>query len=103
MEHNGLIAKLTPNPIFENLTAEANLQGAATRYPLIPHWTELLPSEQLAYIDLIRRGIERSDLTKEKLPEIEANLLPHYPHPSPGINQSLAPLLIKMNPGKAVP
>ena len=103
LEHNGLIAKLTPNPIFENLTAEANLQGAATRYPLIPHWTELLPSEQLAYIDLIRRGIERGDLTKQKLPEIEANLLPHYPHPSPGINQSLAPLLIKMNPGKAVP
>ena len=103
LEHASLIAKHAPTTNFEYLTAESNLQGPAARIQLIQHWPELLPSEQLAYLDLLRRGIARNLYTGTRLKEIEANLIPHFPNSDPAINQALAPMLIGMNEAKAVP
>ena len=69
---------------------------------LIDEWTKLLPSEQLAYIDLIARNMKHHDLEAKVLTAIRANLEPYFPGPSSAVNQALAPLLIKLDPAKAV-
>ncbi len=103
MEHGNLTTKTTLGPDFEHLTAEANLQGEAARLSLIPNWPELPPSNRLAYLDLIRRGIERGIFSKKRIQSIQENLLPHFPHATPEVNQALAQLLIPLKPTKAVP
>ncbi|MCP4849869.1 MAG: c-type cytochrome [Verrucomicrobiaceae bacterium] len=89
---------------FENLTAEFNvsLGTGSPEVKLIDEWTKLLPSEQLAYIDLIARNMKHHNLEAKVLAAIRANLEPHFPGHSPAMNQVLAPLLISLDPAKAV-
>jgi hypothetical protein len=89
---------------FENLTAQFNISlgNGFPEVKLIEEWTKLLPSEQLAYIDLIARNMKHHDLEGKLLTAIHANLQPHFPGPFSAVNQALAPLLIKLDPAKAV-
>jgi len=102
-ERGGLPTKITIATDIERQTAETNLLGKAARLQLIPDWPELLPSVRLAYLDLIRRGIERGIYSNEQIETIKSNLLPHFPHTIPAINQALVQLLIPLHPAKAVP
>ncbi|MBR90868.1 MAG: hypothetical protein CMO66_06325 [Verrucomicrobiales bacterium] len=103
LEHAGKQVLTGSKPNFENLTTEANLLGDQAKLKLIKDWPSLLPSEQLAYIDLIRRGMERGAFTSRHAADIQKNLQPHFPNTSPSINQALAPLLIQLSPAQAVP
>jgi putative heme-binding domain-containing protein len=89
---------------FENLTAEFNVRSGdgSPKVKLIDEWTGLLPSQQLAYIDLIARNMKHHDLEKKVLSAIRDNLQPHFPGPSSAVNQAIAPLLIRLDPAKAV-
>ena len=71
--------------------------------PLNSNWPDLLPSQQLAYIDFIRRALERHNWPAEHSQKILTNLTPHFPNASSELNQALAPLLIQLDPDKAVP
>ena len=62
-----------------------------------------MPSQQLAYIDFIRRALERHNWPAEHSQKILSNLTPHFPNASSELNQALAPLLIQLAPDKAVP
>ena len=103
-EHNKLTPANEDAINFEKLTAQANINSVADKpkVTLLDTWTKLLPSEKLAYLDLIRRNMERHELPAKTLTAIQSNLEPHFPNSSPKINQAIAPLLIRLNPAKAV-
>ena len=104
LEHNQLSPPKEDTPNFENLTAQANINSATgkAKVTLLDNWTKFLPSEQLAYLDLIRRNMERHELPSKTLATIQSNLEPHFPNFSTEINLAIAPLLIRLNPAKAV-
>jgi putative heme-binding domain-containing protein len=104
LEHNQLTPKKEDTPNFENLTAHDNINSATgkAKVTLLDNWTKFLPSEQLAYLDLIRRNMERHELPTKTLKAIQSNLEPHFPNSSIEINLAIAPLLIRLNPAKAV-
>ena len=102
LEHN-------PNAQFkgdtydlEQLTAQANLSDNSGHLPLNANWPDLLPSQQLAYINFIRRALERHNWPAEHSQKVVTNLAPHFPNASSELNQALAPLLIQLAPDKAV-
>ena len=103
-EHNKMTPEKEDTLNFENLTAQANINSAAgkPKITLLENWPKLMLSEQLAYLDLIRRNMERHELPADTLTAIQSNLEPHFPNNSPKINQAIAPLLIQLNPVKAV-
>ena len=104
LEHNQLTPPKEETPNFENLSAQSNISSAADKpeVTLLDNWSELLPSEELAYLDLIRRNMARHELPLKTLAAIQSNLEPHFPNSSTEINLSIAPLLIGINPAKAV-
>ncbi|MDP7050921.1 MAG: c-type cytochrome [Verrucomicrobiota bacterium] len=129
-EHNpDQLARLISNSRKENATAKAetNLEqltaiaNAATSEQLFSllglddpaakkgilfeykHWDKLPLSRQLAFIDLIRRSMERHQFPAAGRDLVLATLNPHFPHNSPAINRALAPLLIELTPHTAVP
>ncbi|SVD58406.1 uncharacterized protein METZ01_LOCUS411260, partial [marine metagenome] len=104
LEHNKLTPGKEDTPNFENLSAQSNIDSSrgSAKVTLLDNWPKLLPSEQLAYLDLIRRTMKRHELPAKTLAEIQSNLQPHFPSHSPKVNQALAPLLIQLNPAKAV-
>ena len=104
LEHNKLIPKKEDTPNFEYLAAQANIDSITgkSKVTLLDNWPKLLPSDQLAYLDLIRRTMERHELPTKTLAAIQSNLEPQFPGHSPEINQAIAPLLIRLNPAKAV-
>ena len=103
-EHNQLAPPKENTLNFENLTAHNNINSATgkAKVTLLDNWTKFLPSEQLAYLDLIRRNMERHELPTKTLKAIQSNLEPHFPNSSIEINLAIAPLLIRLNPAKAV-
>ncbi len=104
LEHNQLTSPKEDTPNFESLSAQANINSAAGKanVTLLENWTKFLPSEELAYLDLIRRNMARHELPPKTLKAIQSNLEPHFPSPSHEINLAIAPLLIRLNPAKAV-
>jgi len=104
LEHNKLTPPKGETLNFENLSARANIDSVAGKasVTLLGNWTKFLPSEQLAYLDLIRRNTERHELPANTLADIQSNLEPHFPNSSTEINLAIAPLLIRLNPAKAV-
>jgi len=104
LEHNQLSPPKEDTPNFENLTAQANINSATGKanVTLLENWTKFLPSEQLAYLDLIRRNMARHELPAKTLTAIQSNLKPHFPNSSTEINLAIAPLLIGLNPARAV-
>lgn len=100
------IRRLNP----EYFAAEANLieptmmpEMLATRLSDYKDWPTLPPSHQLAFIDLIRRVMERHELPPKTHLHIQVTLQPHFPNRSGKINLALAPLLIELDPAKSVP
>ncbi|MFP6872965.1 MAG: hypothetical protein VCA55_05585, partial [Verrucomicrobiales bacterium] len=89
---------------FENLAAQFNIDSSngSPRMTLLDEWPKLLPSEQLAYIDLIRRNMDHYKPDAKALGAIQANLQSHFPGHSSVMNQAIAPLMIKLDPEKAV-
>ena len=67
------------------------------------HWDKLPLSRQVAFIDLIRRSMERHQFPAAGRDLVLATLTPHFPNGSLAINRALAPLLIKLTPLTAVP
>ncbi len=67
------------------------------------HWGKLPPSRQLAFVDLIRRSMERHEFSADGRHLVLATLTPHFPNGSAAISRALAPLLIKLTPHTAVP
>ncbi len=104
LEHNKLIPKKEDTPNFEYLNARANIDSITgkPRITLLDNWPKLLPSDQLAYLDLIHRIMDRHELPTKTLAAIQSNLEPQFPGHSPEVNQAIAPLLIRLNPTKAV-
>ena len=94
----------------ERLTAKANILAPEKTSTLLANWLSakqdwprLPPSAQLAFIDLCRRSLERHKLSEATHGLIRATLQPHFPSTSARVNQALAPLLIELAPGNAVP
>jgi len=67
------------------------------------HWNKLPLSRQLAFIDLIRRSMERHEFPADGRDLVLAMLTQHFPNGSSAMNRALAPLLIKLTPHTAVP
>jgi len=103
---------------FEQLTAMANAATSEQLFSLLglddraakkgilfeyKHWDKLPLSRQLAFIDLIRRSMERHQFPAAGRDLVLATLNPHFPNDSSVINKALAPLLIKLTPQTAVP
>ena len=103
LEHNPKAQFKSDTYDLEQLTAQANLGNNSGYLPLNSNWPDLLPSQQLAYIDFIRRALERHNWPAEHSQKILTNLAPHFPNASSELNQALAPLLIQLAPDKAVP
>ena len=102
-EHN-------PNAVLKNdlydlelLTAQANLNASRAQLTLNPNWTKLLPSEQLTYIALIHRTLERNQWPQVFGQQVAGHISRAYPNASLELNLALAPLLIRLNPIEAVP
>jgi putative heme-binding domain-containing protein len=94
----------------EWLTAKANILPPEKLPALLrdwlaakQDWPSLSPSEQLALIDLCRRSMARHKLPEATRGLIRATLQPHFPNRSSEINRALAPLLIELDPARAVP
>ena len=94
----------------ERLTAKANILPPEKLPALLADWLpgrldwpRLPPSEQLEFIDLIRRSMARHKLPEATRGLIRATFQPHFPNRSAAINRALAPLLIELDPAKAVP
>ena len=104
LEHNKLTPRKEGTLNFENLSAQSNidLSTGSAKVTLLDNWPKLMPSDQLAYLDLIRRNMERIELPAKTLAGIQSNLQPHFPSHLPEVNRALTPLLIQLTPTKAV-
>ena len=103
LEHNPSASLTNRSYDLEQLTAQSNLNRNANYLPLNPNWHDLLPSEQMAYIDLVGRILERRAWPKELKDKATANLAPHFPDASTDLNLALAPIMIRLTPHRAVP
>jgi len=117
-EHNPKnLDRLSPAPEtamnrlpVERLTTKANLLPPDKLPAFLsdwlvarPKWNQLPPTEQLAYLDLIRLCMAKHPMPPETRAIVLGVLNGHFPSQSAAVNKALAPLLIELAPKRAVP
>ena len=106
LEHGRKRTAHDPEQLLEMATATANLAAVngKTTLPINPNWTRLFASDQLQYLDLLRRHMNRNaPLLESEKQKLLAHLRPHFPHSNPQHNWILTPILIELDPAYAVP
>ena len=93
----------------ELFTAEANIAVAEEVPRLVVKWIEAgrdwrswEPSEQLQFVDLLRRSMARHELPGSTRKRISSVLGAHFPSGNRGLDRALAPVLLELDPAIAV-
>ena len=93
----------------ELFTAEANIAAAEEVPRLVVKWIEAgrgwrswVPSEQLQFVDLLRRSLARHELPGATRKRISSVLGAYFPSGNGELDRALAPVLLKLDPAIAV-